>query len=586
MVRKSRKYDSDVTRKRVASDHQFTTRCIGAGTLFYLAKQADPNWREDVQRNDPVRQRIAKLARLDDLDLARVRRDEAKALGIRTDDLDKAVEQARKRQVQRAEPVVPDIDTLATASRPLIDCEDVLTAFVDEFRKVIAGESALAKVLYLSATSRLFDDAMHAVIKGPSSGGKSQVRGRVLEFIPPEDVISFTALSEKALLYMPEDLAHKILSMGEAQDNEQVKFQDYLMRELMSEGKLRYSVVQKRDGELVTIMVEKQGPVAFMVTTTKNKLNAENETRMLSLEVDDSAAQTKAVLRKVAEVEGRNMRGHTIDYALWHNFQRWLAAGSGASLSPSHVLSRTYSNPSRCACGATSRNCSGRSRRMPCSIARHRKYTEEGEIKATIKQDYAGVYPLMRDLLAEASEIKVRKTIAETVAALDAIAATGRRRNDDLGIPVRMIAEKLRLDTSPTYRRLRAAEDAGVVINLEERPRRPGRYQLTGLNRRSRSRYSRRPSSCCRRSDNKSHGVKRKRTTSASRRRHGTAKNGQTHLLRGAVRAREDEDNQDTGGCVGAKARRGLGRRATRKHLWSELIAWTKTSHDRIEAAP
>ena len=31
----------------------------------------------------------------------------------------------------------------------------------------------------------------------------------------------------------------------------------------------------------------------------------------------------------------------------------------------------------------------------------------------------------MRDLLAEASEIKVRKTIAETVAALDAIAATG-----------------------------------------------------------------------------------------------------------------------------------------------------------------
>ena len=43
-----------------------------------------------------------------------------------------------------------------------------------------------------------------------------------------------------------------------------------------------------------------------------------------------------------------------------------------------------------------------------------------------------------------------------------------------------MIADKLGLDTSPTYRRLRAAEDAGVVINLEERPRRPGRYQLTG----------------------------------------------------------------------------------------------------------
>ena len=441
--RKSRKYDSNVTRKEWRAITNSPPNDIGAGTLFYLAKQADPNWREDVQRNDPVRQRIAKLARLDDLDLARVRRDEAKALGIRTDDLDKAVEQARKRQVQRAEPVVPDIDTLATASRPLIDCEDVLTAFVDEFRKVIAGESALAKVLYLSATSRLFDDAMHAVIKGPSSGGKSQVRGRVLEFIPPEDVISFTALSEKALLYMPEDLAHKILSMGEAQDNEQVKFQDYLMRELMSEGKLRYSVVQKRDGELVTIMVEKQGPVAFMVTTTKNKLNAENETRMLSLEVDDSAAQTKAVLRKVAEIEGRNMRGQTIDYDLWRNFQRWLAAGERRVFIP---FARTLAELLEPKSVRLRRDISQLFRAIKAHALlhrRHRKYTEDGEIKATIKQDYAGVYPLMRDLLAEASEIKVRKTIAETVTALDAIAATGRRR-DDLGIPVRIIAKKLR----------------------------------------------------------------------------------------------------------------------------------------------
>ena len=39
----------------------------------------------------------------------------------------------------------------------------------------------------------------------------------MLAFIPPEDVISFTTLSEKALLYMQDDFAHKILSMGEAQ---------------------------------------------------------------------------------------------------------------------------------------------------------------------------------------------------------------------------------------------------------------------------------------------------------------------------------------------------------------------------------
>ena len=84
------------------------------------------------------------------------------------------------------------------------------------------------------------------------------------------------------------------------------KLQDYLLRELMSENKLRYPVVQKINGELKTVMIEKNGPVAFMVTTTFNKLNSENETRMLSLEINDSQDQTQRVLDKIAELEGRN----------------------------------------------------------------------------------------------------------------------------------------------------------------------------------------------------------------------------------------------------------------------------------------
>jgi len=57
---------------------------------------------------------------------------------------------------------------------------------------------------------------MHAAIKGTSAGGKSEIRKRVLEFFPPESVVSFTSLSEKALLYYDGDFEHKILSMGEA----------------------------------------------------------------------------------------------------------------------------------------------------------------------------------------------------------------------------------------------------------------------------------------------------------------------------------------------------------------------------------
>ena len=37
-----------------------------------------------------------------------------------------------------------------------------------------------------------------------------------MEYFPPESVISFTTLSEKALLHLREEFSHRILSMGEA----------------------------------------------------------------------------------------------------------------------------------------------------------------------------------------------------------------------------------------------------------------------------------------------------------------------------------------------------------------------------------
>ena len=93
---------------------------------------------------------------------------------------------------------------------------------------------------------------MHVAIKGPSSGGKSEIRRQVLEFFPPEDIVTFTTMSERALLYHKGDFDHKILSMAEANGFQEQEMQDMLLRELMSEGKLAYPVVQKIAGQLVT----------------------------------------------------------------------------------------------------------------------------------------------------------------------------------------------------------------------------------------------------------------------------------------------------------------------------------------------
>jgi hypothetical protein len=207
--------------------------------------------------------------------------------------------------------------------RDIIKHPGILTLFAQEFSKVVAGEAVNGKLLYLVATSRLFEKTMNAAIKGTSAGGKSEIRKRVLAFFPPESVVTFTSLSEKSLIFYDGDFAHKILSMGEATATDEQSFQDYLLRELMSEGCIRHHTAQKVGNDIKTVTIEKQGPVAFLVTTTKSKMHPENETRMLSLEIDDSEGQTKKVLDKVAQVDGVGDIA-PVNYKPWQDFQRWL----------------------------------------------------------------------------------------------------------------------------------------------------------------------------------------------------------------------------------------------------------------------
>ena len=294
----------------------------------------NPNDPDDEQFGDgeirderPSRQQILEmLMEMDEVEYEQNREERAQRWGIRRDALDRLWKEAkrRKREYRKKTPE-PDANDLESRLRPILETEGILDLWIKSWDKVMAGEHRNAKLLYLIATSRLFDACMHAAIKGPSSGGKSEIRKQVLEFFPPEDVISFVTLSEKALLYFEGDFPHKILSMAEASGLQEQQLQDTLLRELMSEGVLRYPVAQKdRVGQIVTITVVKNGPVSFLVTTTKAALHPENETRMLSLEIDDSEDQTARVLAKQARTLGRNIKPADDVHHDWQDFQRLL----------------------------------------------------------------------------------------------------------------------------------------------------------------------------------------------------------------------------------------------------------------------
>jgi hypothetical protein len=446
-----------------------------------------PEFSEAMTDEEKYRQAIDELAHLDGFAFDQKRTAIKDEFGVRYPTIDKGVEGLRQQRLaEAADGLIENVEAireeLAEAAKEIIESEDVLEAFLEDSDRGIAGEDTLRQVLYLAGTSRLFDKPMSMAIKGESSSGKSATRDFVLNnYMPDEDVIQFTTLSEKALYYFEGGLSHKILSMGEAGNPEEKTLQDMIIRQLMSEGVLRYPVVQKQpDGTYKTVVIVKEGPVCFIVTTTHNKLHPENETRMLSIEADDSAKQTKRVLSKIALTQGMNRPNASPNADTWQAFQRWLAIGDTDVVVPfASVLAKKIGTMS-----------SVRLRRdftqLLCAIKAHallhrahRRSNKDGEIIATITKDYAAVATLMGDLMATSAEIKVRKTVTETVEAVETLLSRPELARSG-GVTVQHIKTKLKLNQSSASRRLRQATTAGLLRNTEERKGYPARYELTG----------------------------------------------------------------------------------------------------------
>ena len=425
---------------------------------------------------EQVEERITEAAKLGTIAYELERPELLAATGIRAPILDELVAEVREEERGRPpEPPPIDIEALATSAQDIIASDDVLDMLAKHVRQSIAGEKQLVKLLYLVGTSRLFEKAMHAVVKGPSSAGKSVVRKGTLDYFPPEDIVSFTVLSEKALLYYKGEFSHKIFSMGEACGHEENNLQDYLLRTLMSENRIDYPVAVKRGSAIETVTITKHGPVAFLVTTTRNALHAENETRMLSLEVNDTEEQTERVVMKVAETEGFNWTPTEADLKPWQDYQRWLSAGECRVFVP---YAKTLGRLLRSTKAVRLRRDFGQLLRAIKAHAllhrEHRARDDDGAIIATVN-DYTVVRSLMGFLLSAASELKMRNAIAET------IKVVGELELESGGATVRQVAEALNLDRSTAQRRLRKALSDGYLTNLETRRYAAARYSTSGV---------------------------------------------------------------------------------------------------------
>jgi hypothetical protein len=342
----------------------------------------------------------------------------------------------------------------------------ILERLADELEQSgLVGEARTAKLLYLALTSRLLEKPVSVAVKGPSAGGKSYSLERVLNLFPPHAFYELTAMSERALAYGTEPLAHRFLIIFEAAGLEG-DFASYLVRSLLSEGRLRYETVEKTDHGLETRVVERQGPTGLIVTTTAVSLHPENETRMLSIPVTDTPEQTRRILLALAT------QPEALDPTRWQALQTWLETGETDVVIPFAGALAQLIPPVAVRLRRDFRLLLSLIETHALLHQARRKRDNEGRIIATV-DDYTAVRELVHDLVADGVEASVSLTIRETVNAVARLAADGTD-----GVSVAQLTKELDLDKASTSRRVQAARKRGYLKNLEERRGRPARLVL------------------------------------------------------------------------------------------------------------
>jgi hypothetical protein len=332
----------------------------------------------------------------------------------------------------------------------------------------VVGERRNAKLIYLALTSRLLSEPVSLALKGVSSSGKSYTLEAVLRFVPKEAVISMTAMSERALIYMDEEFAHRTMVLFEAvalreqREKTESNLTAYFVRSLLSEGRISYPVTVRSEGGWTTKTITKDGPTNIVLTTTSISLHGENETRMLSLPTDDTADQTRAILLELA-----SERTETVDFTAWHDLQHWLAGAEHRVVIPYARRLAESIPPVAVRLRRDFRAILSLIRTHAILHQCTRDRDDRARIIATAG-DYLQIRELVADLVADGVGATVSATVRETVEAV----------RDHDGITVSSVAERLGIDRSAAQRRLSTARARGFLKNLEEKRGRLARYAV------------------------------------------------------------------------------------------------------------
>jgi hypothetical protein len=211
----------------------------------------------------------------------------------------------------------------------LLKSPDLLQRILDDFNRCgVVGEETNKLTGYLACVSRKLDKPLAVIIQSTSAAGKSSLMDAVLNLMPEEERVQYSAMTGQSLFYMGEtNLKNKILAIAEEEGAENAS---YALKLLQSEGELTIASTGKDEtsGNLVTKQYRVEGPVMLFLTTTAIDIDEELMNRCLVLTVNESREQTQAIhamQRKQQTLEGllqNEDRKHLVQ--LHRNAQRLL----------------------------------------------------------------------------------------------------------------------------------------------------------------------------------------------------------------------------------------------------------------------
>jgi hypothetical protein len=162
-------------------------------------------------------------------------------------------------------------------------------------RAGIVGEVRNALAIYIIAISSLLERPLSAILKGRSSSGKNKVASVVLSLLPRSAVREITSSSKTAWNYSGDDFKHRVVYLPERND---VAGAVHPVRLLISEGKLVRTVTVRQGLETTTKKFVAEGPISAITTTTRDRIEIDDETRNVSIWVDDSSEQTRRIIER------------------------------------------------------------------------------------------------------------------------------------------------------------------------------------------------------------------------------------------------------------------------------------------------